>query len=302
MSLSEHDVKLSYKMLMGRDPSEEEVRHTCDKHSSLAELRQVFLNSAEFEQKYSHMKEQRDNAQPPTLVHLHIPKTAGTTIAEALSKSEKLQPNMIVHDNMLDDLRQMPRPQRRALRYVRGHLSMGAGDALEVPYRYICLIRKPGPRIFSFYQFIRRTTDHPSFRDLNSQDMSFGEYLEYSLQHIAHRTELDNGQIRRLGGIFDTVSFGQETTLLRNALYTALDPKLIFGFVEHMDLFVQRLIDEGYLETSDLENFNVSPNSDLYQSSLDALTPAQRNIFDSYTAWDTYFYDVCHQLFAPHSA
>lgn len=298
MSLSEQTVKMAYSVILGRDPSDEETAHMIGQHANLGELRHAFLSSAEFEQKYTRFREQLYADRPETLIHLHIPKTAGTTLAEALSKTETLQPNMIVHDHALDELRALPRQKRRALRYIRGHLSMGAGEALGFPYRHMCLIRRPGPRIFSFYQFIRRTRTHPSFQDLDSADMSFGDYLEYSVEHVPHRLELDNGQIRRLSGVFDHNSLGRETQLLKTALYTVLDPKMLFGFVEDIGTFIEKLVAEGYLANAELENLNVSPNSNQYQSSLDALTPAQRTIFDSYTAWDSYFYEVCQQIFS----
>ena len=297
MSLTERQVKLAYRLVLGRGPSDEETAHMISQYSTVRELRIAFLSSAEFERNYARFQEKLYSDRPATLVHLHIPKTAGTTLAEALSTTEALQPNMIVHDNTLDELRALPRQKRRALRYIRGHLSMGAGEAIGFPYRYMCLIRRPGPRIFSFYQFIRRTRTHPSFAELTEKNMSFGDYLEYSIENIPHRLELDNGQVRRLAGVFDHSGLGRETELLRTALYTVLDPKMLFGFVEDIDSFLQKMVTEGYLASTEVRTLNVSPNSDQYQASLEALTPKQRDIFDSYTAWDSYFYDTCQQLF-----
>lgn len=299
MSVTETEIELAYRLLLGRKPSTEEVTARVGQHENVDDLRRTFLNSAEFEKKYDQLRTRADAQHPPTLVHLHIPKTAGTTLAEALSTMPAMQPFKIVHDDTLDELRAMPKGQRRALRYVRGHLSMGAGEALGTPYRYLSLIRRPGPRIFSFYQFIRRTRTHPTHALLTEQDMSFGDYLEYSLTSMPHRLELDNGQIRRLAGRFNPASLGQEQALLKASLHNALAPDMLFGFVEHFDAYIQMLVDEGYLPAAEVEKRNVSPNSNLYDESVAALTEKQRLIFDGYTAWDTYFYDVCAGILLP---
>lgn len=300
MSITPQEVDLAYQFFVNRTPAEEERAWMVENHDSLQSLRNAFLTSSEFEQKYSHFQVQLSTQQTPTLIHLHIPKTAGTSLIQALQKEPQLQPHMLVHDGEgVDRLAAMPRAQRRALRYVHGHLSSSVGDAFDLPYRYLCVIRRPGQRIFSFYQFIRRTTDHPSFALLTDNDMSFGDFLEYSVDSMDHRLELDNGQIRRLGGNSFPSGLGHESQLLRVALHTALSPRMIFGFVEHFPLLVRSLVDEGFLTDPDIESFNVSPNADAYDQAVAELTEDQHMIFESYTAWDRYFYDVCETLLLP---
>lgn len=298
-TLPETEISQAYRLLLDRAPSTEEVASMGRQHTELQSLRTALLGSDEFAKKYAKLREQSEARRRPALVHLHVPKTAGTTLARALAKEPELQPELVIHDDTLADLRKMPRHRRLGLRYVHGHLSMGAGEALGAPYRYLCVIRRPGPRIFSFYQFIRRSRKHPAHELLTEKDMSFGDYLEYSVETMAHRLELDNGQIRRLAGEFRRPSLGQETRLLKTALHHALSPTMLFGFVEHLDSLLQTLADEGYLSGTGIEALNTSPNSDLYDSSVDALSPDQKRIFDSYTAWDSYFYDVSRALLLP---
>jgi hypothetical protein len=299
MSLTSTEIDLAYRLILEREPSETEVAHVAAQYDDLMTLRRAFLNSEEFGRKYNRMRATADAQMPPVLVHLHLPKTAGTSLAEALSAEPALQPNAMYHDDNLDELRALPRPERRKLRYVRGHLSMGAGEALGVPYRYLCMLRRPGPRIFSFYQFVRRTRTHPAHALLNEQNMSFGDYLEYSVGAVNHRLELDNGQMRRLSGEFRHASLGQETRLLRLALHKVLAPDVILGMVERIDQLIERLVAEGYLSSTDVKRVNISPNPDLYESAVASLTDDQRLIFDSYIGWDSYFYDVCEALLFP---
>lgn len=296
--LSEAQVRIGYRLLLNRAPSPAEVAQMQAQATSLPDLRAAFLNSDEFDQKYARLKADRDARRPPVLVHLHIPKTAGTTLAEAFAREPRLQPQAVIHDQTLHELREMPAGQRRALRYVRGHLNMGAGEALGVPYRYLSMIRRPGPRIHSFYRFIQRTRSHPSHAAVAA--MGFGDYLDYSRSEVPHRIEIDNGQIRRLAGQLGDRTFGHEQSYLPLALHHVLNPATIFGFVEHFDALVRRLVAEGYLSSPEIPASNVSPEGEgSYDAAVAALSEGQRALFEAYTVWDNYFYDLCLTLLPP---
>lgn len=297
MSLTTTEITLAYELLLNRHPTDAELANMMQHHQTLASLRTAFMNSDEFDKKYLEHAQESAGDGGPTLLHLHIPCTAGTTLARALSQNPKMKPNMICHDRSMQPIRRMSRPKRQELRYLRGHLMMGAGDLMGTPYINMCLIRKPGPRLFSFYQAILRTENHPAHKALTENEMSFGDYLEYSVNHVRHRMELDNGQVRRLSGHFTEESIGHERLLLQLALHHALSPQNLIGFVEHFDSFADRLVEEGYLPQAKLEKFNVSPgDSTLYDKVIRKLTSAQRDIFDSYIAWDDYLYTVCETL------
>ncbi|MCR8550878.1 hypothetical protein M4578_23885 [Salipiger sp. P9] len=300
--LTKDEIVQAYRLLLARVPSDAELARMQERKHSYNSLRQSILSSEEFARKYERMQKTAAERQTPTLIHLHIPKTAGTSLARALKDEPLLLPARLVNDASLEELRALPRVQRQQLRYIHGHLSMGAGEALGTPYRYLSVIRRPGPRIFSFYQYICRTKTHPTHELLTERGMSFGEYLDYSTTEMPHRLELDNGQIRRLSGSFTHKGLGQERQILKTALYNALAPNMIFGFVEHFGALLGSLVAEGYLSSADIPKRNVSPNSDLYDSAIAALTPGQKDIFDRYIAWDTYFYDVCEALLLPQAS
>lgn len=296
MSLSLDEITTAYECILGRSPNTRELENASKRFASLSALRTAFLNSDEFDKKYERLREDLFGQDEPTLIHLHIPKTAGTSLANTLSVLPRMQPNKIVHNGTLADLRAMPRGQRRKLRYIRGHLSIGAGDAFGLPYRYLCVLREAGPRIFSFYQFINRTRTHPAFAAVNGANMTFGDYLEFSQSHPHHSVEINNGQVRRLSGESNAKSIGDEARLFRAALHTISTPSMILGVVEHLDLLLKTLVDQGYLQTEDVRQDNRSPNSDLYKAQVAALTPKQAAIFEECTAWDTSLYNIALSL------
>ena len=301
VAVSEAHVRLGYRLMLNRVPLPAEVAQMLQHASTLPDLRLAFLNSDEFDQKYMRIKAERAARRAPVLVHLHIPKTAGTTLAEAFAREPKLQPRAVIHDQTLHELREMPAGKRRALRYVRGHLNMGAGEALGVPYRYLSTIRRPGPRIHSFYRFILRNRAHPSHQVLTDAQMSFGDYLDYSQNEVSHRIEIDNGQIRRLAGQLGDRRFGREQSYLPLALHHVLNPATIFGYVEHFDALLRRLVAEGYLSSPEIPAANVAPEGEGigYEAAVAALNEGQRALFEAYTVWDNYFYDLCLTLLPP---
>ncbi|MCF2903371.1 hypothetical protein L0666_00085 [Octadecabacter sp. CECT 8868] len=299
MPLNPNQVALAYQLILDRRGSEKEVANQAKNHETLSSVRRAFMGSDEFRRRYAVMLAEQDAQIKPALIHLHLPKTAGTSLAKALSAEPSLQPNRIVHDGTLDELKALPRPVRRNLRYIRGHLSMGAGEAYGLPYRYLCALRRPGPRIFSFYQFIKRTRTHPSYEILNEQDMSFGDYLDYSTRTPNHRLEIDNGQMRRLSGHFNAASFGTEASLLRLALHNITAPNMIMGVVEKIELLLETLVEEGFLASPNIGRANTSPNSDKYDSAISSLSTQQREIFERYIVWDNILYDTCEALIAP---
>lgn len=294
MTIPVKNAAVAFEALMGRAPTDAEAERFSQQFDDVASMRQGLINSPEFTRSYTKMIERRDARMTPALIHLHIPKTAGTTLAQALLAEPNLKPEMLVHDGEREKLRTLPLAKRRRLRLIRGHMSIGIGDDFGLPFRYLCALRRPGPRIFSFYQFVKRNRKHPSYAILNEADMSFGDYLEFSVDNVAHRLELDNGQVRRLSGEMVKTSIGDERRLLKKAIHEAFSDKMILGFVEHFDDLVERLMEEGFLSQEPPEKFNVSPNSDAFDESIASLTKAQRAIYDSYIGWDQYLYEICH--------
>lgn len=293
------EIALAYRLFLNREPTEKDAEWVAARCASVGHMRSAFLDSHEFQTRYSRMQAHAEAIQPAVLLHIHIPRAAGTTLGEALARQPGLRPNAIMRGDALAELAAKPASDRRGLRYARGQMALDPGASYPFPYRLLCLIRQPGPRIFSQYQFIRRHRTHHSHAILTERDMSFGDYLQYSLNEMPHRLELDNGQVRRLAGRVDVDGIGQEPLLLRRALHQALSPRMIFGFVEHFDLLAEALVAEGYLPDAALPRLNTSPDADLYDSAVASLDAAQRAIFDSYIAWDQYFYDLCESLILP---
>lgn len=169
---------------------------------------------------------------------------------------------------------------------------MGVGEALDMPFRYLIVLREPGPRIFSFYQFIARTISHPTHAYLTAKKMTFGDFLEFSENDENHQLELNNGQSRRLSGMFSKKSLGKEPEILRIAQHKVLEPSVILGVVERIDNLLSRLVALGLLPSAELPTLNISPNPGAYTKAVQLLTDKQLRIFDEYTKHDSKLYQL----------
>jgi hypothetical protein len=290
MPLTPAEIEVSYRLALERTPSPQEVTNIINQHSTLEPVRQILLNSEEFYSKFNKMRASFEDRQIPILVHIDSPETRPERLAQYLDDAVELEPGHEVDPAGFEAICAMPRPERLKIRYIRGNLGINAGEALNLPWRRLCVLRQPGQRIFQLYCTAKEDTPN------DADDMSFGTYLEYSLQSVTHRTELDNGQVRRLAGRTTPDWLGQESLLLRHALHAAMDPNTILGFFEQPDLLIQTLNEHGGVKRTAPESSSISSTIKGYDNALNKLSVEHRLIFNGYTAWDNYLYDVCMAL------
>lgn len=128
-----------------------------------------------------------------TVVFVHIPKTAGTTIRSLLKAA---LPKSYDIDGP-DDLRrfiELPQAQRDAFDLIAGHMPYGIHQYLTVKARYVTFLRDPVERVVSSYYHFRRVQEHPLH--VKMQNISLSEFATSTLA-----LSNDNRQTRQLGRI-----------------------------------------------------------------------------------------------------
>lgn len=94
------------------------------------------------------------NHQKPPIVFLHIPKTAGQSVHNALSRAvgaDHVSP-IRVHTQAQDGAAQFP----DGYRLYSGHLDWTALDRIPTPRFVFSILRDPRERIASFYFYLRK--------------------------------------------------------------------------------------------------------------------------------------------------
>lgn len=299
MGLSRSDIELSYELFLGRAPSEQEIDRVRKNQSSLDSLRNLFLKSDEFRKVRGSVKtsDKSYKSAKKTIIHLHVPKSAGSSLSRLLANDTTANGRITVGDNTLKQLTNLPVARQRELTLIFGHLRHGIAKKLPQQCHYVSVLREPGPRVLSFYRYVERTDHHPLYETVHGQKMSFGDFLEFTEATPKFRMEVDNGQIRRLGGDMANSSLGRENALLRRALHNVFAPNFTYGLTEYFDNFQKRLVRQGLLSASKSIRENAAGVPGDLTAALAELTPAQRAIYDSYIRWDTQFYDICKTVY-----
>lgn len=300
MDVTKDTIRLAYLLFLDRNPSEAEVDAMADSDITLDRLRNVFLNSREFDRGFMARRAQGgfSEAKDRAMIHLHVPKTAGSSLTRILAPNFARGTQLPVSDGQLGEFVNTPEEYRRAASFVFGHLSHGVAEYLPQGHKYICVLRKPGPRLLSYYKYLHRTTDHPSYEAVGGQDMSFGTFLEWALDHAnGHRNEVNNGQIRRLAGLHMQHSGANEAQMLPEALKNITAPDMSYGLTEHFDHFIHRLHAEGIIANTSDTRVNAAEHPASLEEALEHMTPYQRELYDSFTGWDDIFYNICEQLY-----
>ncbi len=136
-----------------------------------------------------------------TLIFLHLPKTAGTTLNRIIE--QQYSPFSIYTINpyrikaSVERLAQLPEKRRRRLRVVRGHVCYGIHRSLPQGATYITLLREPVARVLSAYHFVLRRPLHPLHRRLKRERLAVDDCLRLFPQ-------FQNLQCRAIAGLGDT--------------------------------------------------------------------------------------------------
>lgn len=138
----------------------------------------------------------RPAAADATLILVHIPKTAGTTLAIILLDWYGQDAGRAVsgwHAGRAAFAAE-PAESRMAPRVLYGHQAFGLHEHVPRPSEYLTFLRDPVARTISHYFHVRSEKTHYLHRAVVHLGMSLEEYIENSFR----TAELDNAQTRML--------------------------------------------------------------------------------------------------------
>ncbi len=142
---------------------------------------------------------------PQTVIFLHIPKAAGTTLLRILDRHYPPAAIFSIGADSHTSIREfkaLSEAERSKIRLFRGHLPYGLHTYLPQPSTYFTVLRDPVERVISYYQYILRTPGHYLYDIVMGQKMSLKTLLESGLPIM-----MNDAQVRLISGVWADVGF-----------------------------------------------------------------------------------------------
>jgi hypothetical protein len=124
-----------------------------------------------------------------TLVFIHMPKAAGSTLQSIIDHQYRGQKTFDIDGNgiarvqdSIDRLRSLSEAERAEIRCVKGHVPFGVGQWLRSPVQYISMLREPVARAISDYNYAVSNPEHNLYRAVNEKGMTLLQYVEMRAQ------------------------------------------------------------------------------------------------------------------------
>ncbi len=174
-----------------------------------------------------------------TLIFLHLPKCAGTTLKLILLRQYGLASVQHIVRERIDAFAAAPEAEKRKLRAVGGHMPFGLHQHLPQPCTYITLLRHPIDRLVSLYYHVLRQRTHYLHDVVENGRMTLADCVSNGIS-----VEFDNGQTRDLAGegivaqafAYNNVPYGQcSPALLTRAKQHLADHFVVAGLSERFD-------------------------------------------------------------------
>jgi hypothetical protein len=168
------------------------------------------------------------------LIHLHIPKTGGSSLNYLLEQKFPAEAMFYVPTAILSrhELMEM---NLDSYRMIIGHIKSSIAQYISKTPLFIAMLRHPVERIISFYYFVRSRPQILSY-DVANQ-LSFEEFIESEKFHV--REHIHNQMVRILSGQDDYSQIPTHTEL--ELAKKQLEDMPFIGLTEYFEESVQLL-------------------------------------------------------------
>jgi hypothetical protein len=173
-------------------------------------------------------KDQEDQ----TIIFLHIPKTAGSTLIRVMEQQYRPEGvYSIVEPQDFQDLVGLSETKRAEFRLLKGHMDFGCHELLPGPSTYFTLLRHPIERVISHYYFMLQEPQYQYYDIITASHMNLRKFIESEFDVM-----MDNVQTRMLSGKGSQLTFGTCTEeVLETAKKNLREHFTLVGLTEKFD-------------------------------------------------------------------
>jgi hypothetical protein len=200
----------------------------------------------------------------PTVIFLHIGKTAGATMRRALRRefrrSEVMEvrapsvaPGRLRRDAAVGWFASLQEAERARPRLIMGHMTYGLHEFVPRPSEYVTLLREPISLVRSQYHHVRRHEGHL----LHEQAKAYPDLASYIESGLS--LEMDNSQTRAFAGD-TTTPFGSCSPEMLELAKQNLAGFAVAGLTERFDESIVAMIRRFGWRRVRYVTTNVDPN------------------------------------------
>lgn len=230
------------------------------------------------------------NAAKRTIIFVHVPKTAGTTI-RAIIAGEYSDPTKVLlgpgTGDQLHAIGAMSPEERNEIEIIAGHVPHGFPNLADDP-RYCTLLREPIDRVVSFYYYVRREPEHYLYEYTEVAGHTLREVIEARVTPM-----MDNFQTRLISGVWNAVPFGEMTEEFLERAKANLATYDVVGLQERFDESLLLLAETFGWSTPYYSSRNVSEG----RPRIDQLDAATRKLVADANVLDMELYAFGKDLF-----
>lgn len=182
----------------------------------------------------------------PTIIFLHIGKTAGTTMRRVLRRQFPASRTLLIRNRAIKErdpdaqglrreqtlafFAEMPETERARARLILAHTVFGLHEYVPRPSTYITMLRDPVRLTMSQYHYVVRNPNHPLHAEATSEGATLESYVAGG-----SALEADNSQVRAISGDLDTPFGGCSPEMLERAKRNIEERFSFVGITERFD-------------------------------------------------------------------
>lgn len=137
-----------------------------------------------------------------TVIFLHIPKAAGSTMRKIINREYSKYSNDSVYlfdgsniESSIEKFKRLPKKDRNKIKILKGHMSYGYHEYFDNECEYFTLLRDPIDRVISDFYYILEQPSHSRYEKVKKGSMSLYDYLKSKMS-----VAMSNAQTRLVAG------------------------------------------------------------------------------------------------------
>lgn len=227
-----------------------------------------------------------------TIIFLHIPKTAGTTINQILQRQYKPEQIFFLGANAqasIKNYQKLAMEEKQAIRLVAGHTAYGFHRYTPGSSTYFTFLREPVARVASFYHYVKNSEQHYLNNAVVNEFSGIGPFIKSGITRM-----VDNGQTRMISGTWLEPEYGAvNSEIFEQAKRNLTQSFDVVGLTERFDATLLLLQESfGWREIRYLrQNVTKVAREDRELSTI------EKEVIFNFNQWDLALYAHAQELF-----